>query len=193
MRLGRIEVSKQNIVFMWESMAVLFMVIVGSLLHFAFEWSGRSRFVGIFSAVNESVWEHLKLGFWSLVFYSLIEYGFIQDRVNNFLVGKAIGLLALDLFIVAVFYSYTALIGRHIVAVDIGIYVTGCLICQVISYRFLTVPTFRREWQVLCGLLLMALMVIKGIFTFWPPRLPLFRDSLTGGYGVYGESSQREQ
>ncbi|MCW4022413.1 MAG: DUF6512 family protein [archaeon] len=37
-------------------------------------------FVGAFSAVNESVWEHLKLGFWPLILYTAIEYWKIKNK-----------------------------------------------------------------------------------------------------------------
>jgi hypothetical protein len=46
---------------------------LGSLLHFAFEWSGELRPVAIFAAVNESVFEHLKLTYWPALFYTAVE------------------------------------------------------------------------------------------------------------------------
>lgn len=36
-------------------------IIIGTLLHFVYEWSGNNFIVGLFAPVNESVWEHLKL------------------------------------------------------------------------------------------------------------------------------------
>lgn len=41
----------------------IFISILGVLLHFTYEWSGDNPAVGLFSAVNESTWEHLKLIF----------------------------------------------------------------------------------------------------------------------------------
>ena len=41
----------------------IFAMILGSLLHFTYEWSNENSFVGSFSAINESTWEHLKLLF----------------------------------------------------------------------------------------------------------------------------------
>jgi len=41
--------------------------IVGSLLHFAFDWTGHNRWAAIFSAVNESYWEHIKIAILSSV------------------------------------------------------------------------------------------------------------------------------
>jgi hypothetical protein len=171
-------------VLIWETVGVLFMVFVGSLLHFTFEWSGRSRIIAVFSAINESVWEHLKLGFWSLVFFSIIEFIFIGSRVNNFVIGKLTGLLAFELFVVVAFYGYTGLLGRHFLFVDILIFVLGCVLCQTISYRILISAALRTEWQVLFSIILLAHTVLEGVFTFRAPNLPLFRDYVTGRSGI---------
>lgn len=44
----------------WEIMGIYWIVIVGSLLHFTYDWSNKSSIVALFSSVNESVWERLK-------------------------------------------------------------------------------------------------------------------------------------
>lgn len=41
----------------------IFISVLGVLLHFTYEWAGDNAVVGLFSAVNESTWEHLKLLF----------------------------------------------------------------------------------------------------------------------------------
>lgn len=35
--------------------------IIGTILHFLYEFSGKNLLVAMFSAVNESVWEHIKI------------------------------------------------------------------------------------------------------------------------------------
>ena len=57
----------------------VFTIITGTLLHFVYEWSGESLFVGIFSPINESVWEHLKLLFFPMSVWILIGY-FILEK-----------------------------------------------------------------------------------------------------------------
>ena len=47
-----------------------FVVLFGAMLHFTYEWSGDALWVGLWSSVNESVWEHFKLGFSSLIIFS---------------------------------------------------------------------------------------------------------------------------
>ncbi len=46
----------------------IFVICIASFpLHFSYEWSGESAIVGIFTPINESIWEHLKLVFWPLL------------------------------------------------------------------------------------------------------------------------------
>ncbi|MBC7113294.1 MAG: hypothetical protein H5T34_04655 [Candidatus Methanomethyliales bacterium] len=42
----------------YELFGIIFIVLLGSSLHFTYELSGENPLVGAFSAVNESVWEH---------------------------------------------------------------------------------------------------------------------------------------
>jgi hypothetical protein len=58
----------------FELVGMVFIILLGSMLHFTFEWSGNQPIVGVFSAVNESVWEHLKIAFWPALLYLIFEY-----------------------------------------------------------------------------------------------------------------------
>ena len=46
--------------------------VVGSLLHFVFDWTGPNRWAAIFSAVNESYWEHIKIAVWPTMLLQVI-------------------------------------------------------------------------------------------------------------------------
>ena len=43
---------------------------MGTLAHFVYEWSGNNPVVGLFCAVNESTWEHIKLLFFPMLLYT---------------------------------------------------------------------------------------------------------------------------
>jgi len=174
--------SKQ--VLKWEISGIFFLIIVGSLLHFLFDWSYQHPIVGVVSAVNESVWEHLKLGYWSLVMFSLLEYHFIKRATNNFFLAKGLGILILQGIILLVYYTYSTLWGEPTVVIDIAAYILGCILCQVVSYRILTRTRKSRVLNRLgLGILLIhaALLIV---FTFIPPMLPIFQDSHTLSYGI---------
>ena len=50
----------------FQIFSTIFVMILGTLLHFTYEWSGGNLLVASFSAVNESTWEHLKLLFYPM-------------------------------------------------------------------------------------------------------------------------------
>ena len=60
--------------------SIIFVWFLGTLLHFAFEWSGNNLFVANFSSVNESTWEHLKLLFYPMLLTTIIGYFYLQTE-----------------------------------------------------------------------------------------------------------------
>ena len=164
---------------------MIFIIVIGTLLHFTYKWSGYNPIVGIFSAVNESQWEHFKLGVWPALIYAIIEYPFIKDCVNNYIIAKTISIYSIPIIIYILFNLYTAIIGTHILVVDIGIFILSAIVSQLISYSILTLgyqlPTIL---SVISMYLLKLLLLFFILFTFFPPKLPVFKDSTTGSYGV---------
>ena len=83
----------------WQIIAILFTLVVGTLLHFTYEWSGENKIIGTFSAINESTWEHLKLIFFPMLIFSIFEGIKIYKETNNYIEAKAIGIIFGILFI----------------------------------------------------------------------------------------------
>ena len=63
----------KNKVFFWQLIGFLFTSVAGILLHFAYDWSNESPFIASSAAVNESIWEHMKLLFFPMFLYAAIE------------------------------------------------------------------------------------------------------------------------
>ena len=59
---------------------ILWTLMIGTLSHFFYQWSGENFFVGLLSPVNETIWEHLKLLFFPALFYMLGEKAWLEDR-----------------------------------------------------------------------------------------------------------------
>lgn len=153
-------------VLIWELLGVLFLVLVGPLFHFIFVWTGFLPIGGIFSSLNESVLDYLKLGFWVLMFFSIFEFWFIHyekdSSRNNFILAKALGALAFQAVILTIVCSYTAFTSQAILVIDIFAYVLGCILCQFVSYKVLTNTINRRFlfWIGIVLLLIQALLLI---------------------------------
>jgi len=143
----------------WELVGIPVILIVGSILHFAFEWSGGWEPLGVIAAVNESVWEHFKIGFWPALFYALLEYRFLRKSVNNFVFAKAIGIYVIPITIALLFYSYTAIIGEEILIADIVIFVLAVALGQLMSYKLLTSKELPR-WSNIIGFSLPSILAI---------------------------------
>jgi hypothetical protein len=168
----------------WELIGIAAISILGSVLHFAFEWSDNWPPMGVIAAVNESVWEHLKIAFWPALFYALFEYPFFRGLANNFIIAKAAGIYIMPIAIVVLFYSYTAIIGGDILIVDILIFVVAVALGQLTSYKLLTMGQLP-PWLDTVGLVMVILLAVAmGVFTFHPPHLPIFKDAVTGAYGI---------
>lgn len=168
----------------YELIGIVFITLLGSLLHFIFELSGFNPVVGAFSAVNESVWEHLKLGFWPLVFYTVFEYWRIKDKSNNFFLAKTAGALTIIIVIPAIFYGYTSIVGESILAVDILSFVITVVVAQFLGYKILTYKQQPKIIELVSLVVLIVLAVLFVIFTFYPPHLPLFLDPINEDYGI---------
>jgi hypothetical protein len=168
----------------WELTGAIFIILVGAALHFAFAWSGYWRPIAVVAPVNESVWEHLKLAFWPGLGFALVEYAVIGRRVNNYWVAKSAALFSMPALIAVLFYVYTAVAGDNVLAADIGVFMVSVAVGQWISCRILLA---RKAPALAGGLALVALVIMVAAFSllsYYPLRLPPFRDSLTGQYGI---------
>jgi len=168
----------------FEIWGMFFISVVGSLLHFTFNWLGRFWLVGAFSAVNESTWEHLKLAAVPAIVWAVLESKVFKSRANNFLCAKALGIWLMPILIVAFFYSYKAILGHNLLVIDISIFIASAVIGQLASYKIMTIPEFSQKFNIVCLISLTVLLLAFIIFTFYPPHFFLFRDPIFDQYGI---------
>ena len=166
-----------------EIAGTLFIIFLGTALHFTFDFSGRNPIVGSFSAVNESVWEHLKLPFWPALLLMLIEIYPLRKEVSNFFAAKAIGLIVMIVIIPAVFYAYTVFT-EEILVVDIATFMIAVVVGQVTSYKLYKKDTSSKRTEIVALIVITLLAIIFVTFTYYPPHLSIFQDSNTGQYGI---------
>ncbi|MDX1799102.1 MAG: DUF6512 family protein [Candidatus Lokiarchaeia archaeon] len=174
----------KNSVLVWEIIGILFITFLGSFLHFLFELSGYIPLVGAIAAVNESVWEHLKLGFWPLVLFSLIEYRFVRKDTNNFIIAKTVAAFIIPVVIIVFFYTYTSILGTDLLFLDIFSFVLSIVIAQLVSYKILTLDKISNTYSIVSMISLIVLGVMFIVFTYFPPYFPLFEDPITNSYGI---------
>ena len=154
---------------------ILFTVVLGTFLHFLYELSSENPLIGAFSAVNESVWEHLKLLFIPFFIYTIASYFFLPERRDNFIFASAVGVIFGMLFIVILFYAYTAIVGHSILPVDIALFVLACILSFLIRNNLIRNNLFQSVYTEYIGIaLFLLLLLLFVIFTFNPPDLAMF-------------------
>lgn len=165
------------------TVAIVPIFLAGSALHFVYDWSGGWRPVALFAAVNESVWEHLKLAFWPALLSGLVEWRMLHRRYPDFWLARSIGLLVTPMAITFLFYGYTALLGGHWLVADILTFLIAIAAGQWCCYSLLGWQP-GRVGRVAVGLLFVAVLAAFACFTYWPPEYPIFREASTGIYGI---------
>ncbi|MCQ4022184.1 MULTISPECIES: DUF6512 family protein [unclassified Ruminococcus] len=166
----------------------IFIFLLGAELHFFYDQSGGHVLSVLFGAVNESTWEHIKIFIAPYIIWAILELAYLRPSFKAFVVGKVAGLYSIPIGIIVLFYSYTAIVGTHLLWVDILISLIVCALAQYISYKVYSLGNGVARWFApsLIALVLMAVMYFS--FTAVPPKALLFKDPITGGYGIPGSS-----
>lgn len=172
----------------WEIGSYIFVGIVGAALHFTFELSNfSSNWVAFFSAVNESTWEHLKMVFWPGVFFALLEYTYVKDLANNFLVSKTVNVFLMSLVITVGWYIYAPALGRSVFPIDLTLYYVAVFIGHYVGYRIMKMPPLKPKIYRAAAAGMIVMLIAFSTFTFLPPRIFLFEHfdlKDTGQYGI---------
>lgn len=172
--------------FSWPAAGFLFTSATGTLLHFLYDWSCQSLLAALFSAVNESVWEHMKLLFFPMLFFAVIQHRFAVREHCSFwcvtLAGTVLGLALIPIL----YYSYTGILGVSADWFNIAIFFLAAGAAFALEKRL-----FAQKYKCplpgwYCFLFLCLIAGLFALFTFIPPHLPLFQDPLTGRYGLSG-------
>jgi len=171
-------------ILIWEAVGALFIIIAGILLHSAYEQSGGLPLLAPFGPVNESVWEHLKIGIWPATFFAVIEYYFIGKKAKNFVAAKVACIYLIPAIILAIYNNYTCVLGYNVLILDILTFIAAVIIGQAISCYILVSPEGDPIWKYLGAITWIVILIGIVWVTYYPPHLPVFRDPMSGVYGI---------
>lgn len=163
----------------------LFISIFGTILHFAYDWSKHDKYVSLLSAVNESVWEHMKLLVFPSLVWLLIEVPFIGDN-QNFLTAKCISLMVMVILIPTLFYFFKYIFKKSILIIDILIFYVAVGLGQYLSYLILNTNELPNAFNYFS---LIFLILIYGYFliaTVIPGNGEIYVDPNTKKKGIAG-------
>ena len=168
---------------LWQLIGFGVTSLGGTLLHFLYDWLGNASWIAPFSGVNESTWEHMKLLFWPMFIYAIVQSFFFRDR-RDFWCVKLRGILLGLILIPIIFYTYNGVIGKSPDYINIAIFFVSAAIAYIYETRLFKDEGLRCRLSKAAIAVLYVIALLFVVFTFRTPAINLFKDPITGGYGI---------
>ena len=170
-------------VWLWQLMGFAVTSLLGTILHFLYEWLDTAVWIAPFSGVNESTWEHMKLLFWPMFIYAVIQSLFFREY-KSFWCVKLRGILLGLVLIPVIFYTYNGVIGKSPDWINIAIFFVSAAIVYIYEAKRLKSSNVRYKAPKTCFVILCAIAALFAVFTFYPPEIDIFKDPLGNTYGI---------
>ena len=168
---------------LWQLWGFAVTSLLGTVLHFLYDWLGGAVWIAPLSGVNESTWEHMKLLFWPMFLYAIAQSFFFKER-NDFWCVKLRGTLLGLALIPILFYTYNGVIGHSPDWINIAIFFIAAAIAYLYETKLFKDEALTCKRPKLAIGILCAIALLFVVFTFATPELAIFKDPLTGSYGI---------
>ena len=169
-----------NVFNFWLS--IIFISTIGTLAHFLYEWAHHNRTIGLFTAVNESTWEHIKIALTGAFLWGLYD-GFAYGYYSNYFLAKLASLLIITFTIPAIFYFYRQFTKKSILPIDITLFFIAIILGQLSFFGILAAPAVPYAIEYLAAIGLFIFFGAYMTLTLKPLKAIIFKDPITGKYG----------
>ena len=170
-------------VWLWGLFGFAVTTLLGTLLHFLYDLTDKAMWTAAFSGVNESTWEHMKLLFWPMFIFAIVQSFFFKGY-ESFWCIKLRGILLGLVLIPIVFYTYNGVIGKSPDWVNISIFFICAATAYVYESKQLKSENARCASPKTYFLMLCFIAMLFVVFTFKTPHLAIFEDPLSKTYGI---------
>ena len=164
--------------------AVIGIFILAFIFHFIYEFI-PCTLTAIFFPVNESIWEHQKLIFTSVVMYGIIDYIVFQKfkiKYNNFFTSLFISSVTIIPIFLIIYLPLYYKIGPKM-PLNIIIMLISIIISQIISYYILKSKPCNKI-NILSLFLIIVSYIVFAYLTYNPIKNELFFDTKDEKYGI---------
>lgn len=168
---------------LWQLMGFAVTSLGGTILHFLYDWLGKAAWIAPFSGVNESTWEHMKLLFWPMFLYAIVQSFFFKEEKKYWCV-KLKGAFFGIILIPVLFYTYNGVIGKSPDWINIIIFFISAAAAYLYETKLFKNEKTNCKFPKLAIGILCAIALLFVIFTFATPQIGIFKDPLGGTYGI---------
>ena len=164
------------------TISFLLISTLGTILHFTHNWFKNGILLHIFSAVNESTWEHMKLLVFPTLVVLILQYILLKDIYSNIL-NSILILYLVEIFTIPLLYEPLRIVFKRVhFLISILIFYIAILLGIYSQYIVLSKSIYILN-EYISLILIFVLTTLFAIFTYIPPKIFLFRDPNTGKYG----------
>lgn len=156
--------------------------LVGTLAHFLYDISRHNKIVGLFTAVNESTWEHIKIALTPIFLCGLYD-GFVYGENPNYFLAKLFALITPIILIPCIFYGYKAIFKKTIFVIDILSFYVVIFLSQFFFKEIVTSPAVPHVVAYLSAVGVFVIFGAYTLLTLMPLKLTIFKDPISKRYG----------
>ena len=167
--------------------SIIVISLVGTLSHFIYDISKHNKIVGLFSAVNESTWEHIKIALTPTLLWSLVD-GFIYGMNPNYFLAKSTSLIVIIILMPFLFYGYKVIIKKDLFILDIIIFYVVIIASQYSFNLILNIDEINFVSRYISCIILFILFGGYMIHTLMPAKNFIFKDPISNKYGFKGHT-----
>ena len=156
--------------------------IVGTAAHFLYDFTNHNKFIGLFTAVNESTWEHIKIALTPILLCGLYD-GFVYGENPNYFLAKFVSLITPIVAIPCIFYGYKSISKKPILVIDILSFYLVIFLSQFLFKIIIDAPAVLYIFDYLGCLGTFAIFGAYSVLTLMPLKIFLFKDPISNKYG----------
>ena len=142
----------------------------------------------IFFSVNESIWEHMKLLFTSILLYGIIDYILLRKnniKFNNFKFQLLFtAFISIPIYLI-IYLPLYRLLGENLF-VSISLMFIVYIFMSYLSYKILLSDNFKLL-NMISVYLIIVMYFIFTYLTYFPPETYLFYDTTENQYGIIND------
>ena len=158
-----------------KNISIFMIIVLCFITHFVYDLF-PSFFTSLFFPVNESVWEHMKMLFSSIVIWNFILYFIFKTNgyfFNNFFLGVLCSCVCCILLFLIMYYPMYFMFGdcffTNVILLSISIFLS-------VNIEFSIFNNHKFNLDFISFMCIIIIFIIFGLFTYFPPKISIFVD-----------------
>lgn len=167
--------------------SIIIISLIGTISHFMYDITNHNKIIGLFAAVNESTWEHIKIALTPSLLWGLID-GYMYGSNPNYFIAKFFSLLSIIVLMPTLFYGYKYLLKKDVFILDIIIFYVVIILSQMIFYSLLGINNEVFFYNYISCVGMFLLFGGYMIHTLMPANSFIFKDPISNKFGFKGHT-----